>query len=88
MSSRAEIWAILREVYKFSSDTPMSDNQIEVVDRLDRYFKGTYKPVVKFTQPDADNLLLQTPEKKPVVMVTLPDGTTKPRGRGRPRKGT
>ena len=60
---------------------PTSDKQIEVVDLLERYMKGTYKPVIK-----QDVIVEEDKFETPKVMVTQEDGTQTPRRRGRPKK--
>lgn len=81
MSQKQEIWAIIREVYGMSSSTPTSDKQVEVLDMLERYMKGIYKPVIK-----QDVVVEEDKIETPKVMVTQADGTQKLRGRGRPKK--
>ena len=71
-NTQREIWQIIKDVYNMKSDVPTTDFQIEVVDRLDKYVKGTYKPVITQTQV-VDEVVI-TADAQPV------------RRRGRPRK--
>lgn len=81
--SRKEIWQIVKDVYKMGNSEPTTDAQIELVDTLDNYMKGLYKPVVTEAVTAATE---EAAPIKPVVMVEQADGSMAPRKRGRPAK--
>lgn len=70
---KTEIWAIIKDVYRMTGDNPVTDQQIELVDLLDRYMRGIYKPVVKVVE-----------SKQDIVDEVVSDQPK--RGRGRPKK--
>jgi len=70
VSQRTEIWAIIKEVYNMHGETPGSDKQIELVDLLDSYMKGIYKPNIRIIDTVVDDVTIEVKKK----------------GRGRPRK--